>query len=86
MKAYCCVNCGYHGDFGFYRVRNVKCDICSYEDLAELTEEEFANWKKNYKKFQDENPFYKTKGKVNALGKPFLTDEEKEERAKKVIK
>jgi hypothetical protein len=39
MKQYWCVNCGYHGSFGFYRKRNVKCECCGYEEISEIDEE-----------------------------------------------
>lgn len=49
MKYYWCVNCGYHGTFKIYRQRNVKCEICSYEDLTELEESEYTEWSKDNK-------------------------------------
>lgn len=29
---YWCVNCGHHGNFGFFRKNNVKCEICDYDE------------------------------------------------------
>lgn len=41
MKYYWCVNCGYYGEFDFYRQRNVKCESCAYEDLTAYEEDEW---------------------------------------------
>lgn len=85
MKLYNCINCGYNGDFGFYRARNIKCEICGSDGyLTELNEKEYKEWRKTYGKFQDECPFYKSKGKLNAMGNPFLSKEEKERKARQV--
>lgn len=70
MRYYKCVDCGYRGDFKFERERNVKCQICSYDMLVEYTEKEHKDWMDKFGKYQKENPFYKTKGRLNAFGKP----------------
>ena len=44
MRYYWCVNCGMHGDFGFYRARSVKCTRCDYEALCELEEDEYKQY------------------------------------------
>ena len=64
MKYYWCVNCGYYGDFGFFRQKNIKCQICEYDDLTEYEEEEYTEWAREFKHIQDEDEFYKSKGKV----------------------
>ena len=59
MKYYWCVNCGYHGDFGFYRQKNAKCQMCEYDELTEIEQDE---WDKEIKKKHEANkkdPFYK---------------------------
>lgn len=38
---YYCVNCGYHGDFGFKRERGLSCDSCDYSMLTPLSVKEF---------------------------------------------
>lgn len=48
MRYYWCVNCGNHGDFKFYRARNVKCEECAYDPLTELDEEEYNEWKNSF--------------------------------------
>lgn len=70
MKYYWCVNCGYHGSFAFYKSKDLKCEICEYIDLTELEEKEFKEWEINWKQIQDEDVFYKSKGKVNKFNKP----------------
>lgn len=37
---YWCVNCGHHGDYGSVRKRNVKCEMCEYEEVSLYTLEE----------------------------------------------
>lgn len=64
MKYYWCVNCGYNGNFGFYRQKIVECQFCNYKDLAELDEQEYNEWAAKYKKIQDNDVFYKNKDKV----------------------
>lgn len=54
MKYYWCVNCGYHGDFGFERQRNVKCEKCEYEDICEFDKEEYDEGRKQ-KGIKDES-------------------------------
>ena len=41
MKHYWCVNCGYAGDFKFYRQRNVNCEKCGYDEPMEVDEQEW---------------------------------------------
>lgn len=77
MKYYSCINCGYHGNFSFYRQRNVVCEICKYNDISELTEEEYNKWAIEKKQFQDESIFYKTKGRLNDFGQPVKNREKK---------
>jgi hypothetical protein len=45
IRYYWCVNCGKHGDFGFYRKRLVICENCNYNDLAELDQEDYATYR-----------------------------------------
>lgn len=71
MRYYKCVDCGYRGDFGFYRAKNIKCGFCKYDMLVEYEKEEYQEWAGKFKKHQDENVFYKSKGKLNAFGKPI---------------
>jgi hypothetical protein len=40
---YWCVYCGHHGNFGYHRKRNVKCEICSYENICFWTLEDMAD-------------------------------------------
>lgn len=40
-RFYYCVNCGYRGDFGFDRHRNVKCEKCQYEILSMMNLEDW---------------------------------------------
>lgn len=70
MKFYWCVNCGYHGDFKFYRSKNIKCEICEYSELTELDEKEYQEWSKDWKAKQDKDSFYKSKGKINKFNQP----------------
>jgi len=37
---YWCVNCGHHGDFGYHRKNNVKCEMCGYDEPSLWTLEE----------------------------------------------
>ena len=62
MKYYWCVNCGYTGDFEYFKERNVKCEICEYHDLCELEDGEYREWAKECKHIQDKDIFYITKG------------------------
>jgi len=42
MRYYHCTDCGYVGDFGFDRQRNVSCSDCGESELlTELTLEEY---------------------------------------------
>ncbi len=60
MKHYHCINCGYTGEFKIYRQRDVKCESCDYDELSEITDEE---WEKEGHKEKHErcknDPFYK---------------------------
>lgn len=49
MRYYFCVNCGYHGDFSFDRKRNIKCESCDYEDVTELSKEEYEETEDSHK-------------------------------------
>lgn len=69
MRYYWCVSCGYHGDFKFYRARNIKCEICEYDGLTEHDEQEYTEWAREHKSLQDKNPFYKSKGRLDPFGK-----------------
>ena len=53
MRFYWCVNCGNHGDFGFYRARGVKCQECQYDELTELDESEYNDWYREFGKHQE---------------------------------
>lgn len=37
---YWCVNCGHHGDYGFFRKKNVKCEMCGYDEISLWTLED----------------------------------------------
>lgn len=56
---YWCVNCGHHGDYGYHRKRNVKCEECGYEDINLYTLEEINDpdldnvWLERFKKKGD---------------------------------
>lgn len=65
MKYYWCVNCGYRGDFGFYRAKNIKCEKCGYDSLTECEELDYKKWAVKYKHIQDKSIFYKKLGKEN---------------------
>lgn len=41
IRYYWCVNCGHHGDFGFYRTRNIKCDKCGNIDVTPFEKEDW---------------------------------------------
>ena len=41
VRYYWCVNCGHHGDFGFWRQRGIKCEKCEYEVLASYSWDEW---------------------------------------------
>ena len=42
---YWCVNCGYHGDYGYVRKRNLKCEECGYDELTPFSEKEIKEMK-----------------------------------------
>lgn len=66
-RYYWCVNCGYHGDFGFERHRNIKCQCCDYDELALYTEEEWKEDEKDKRhEEQKQDPYYKkmSNGKI----------------------
>lgn len=37
-----CVDCGFLGDFGFVRKRNLRCSECGYDLLTEYTADEYV--------------------------------------------
>jgi len=61
VRYYKCVNCGYRGDFKFYRSRNVKCQKCEYDLLTEYEEDEYNEWMSKFGQYQEE-PDGKSKG------------------------
>lgn len=42
FQHYWCVNCGYVGDFGFARKKNIKCQDCEYDDLTPYDASEYS--------------------------------------------
>lgn len=59
MKYYFCVNCGYHGEFKFFRQRNIKCECCQYDAVTELDQEDWAEYGEKRHNTQDQDPYYK---------------------------
>jgi hypothetical protein len=55
MKYYWCVNCGYHGSFGFHRERNIKCESCDYDSLASYEEDQWKEEGLDKKHIEDKN-------------------------------
>lgn len=83
---YWCVNCGHHGDFGFHRKNNVKCEMCGYDDvslwtLEEINDEHLDNiW---LGRFKTKKQADKDKAKGTSLT-PKATTESKEPKKKSV--
>lgn len=61
---YWCVNCGHHGDYGSYKVRNIKCEECGYDALAMYTMEEMKD--DNVKNIWPERFIKKSKAKTES--------------------
>lgn len=59
MRYYWCVNCGYHGDFGFERLRNQTCESCNYDGVTGYEEDELeeTGFMEKHKR-QKEDPYY----------------------------
>jgi len=67
MKYYYCTNCGYNGDFGFYRQKNLSCDICRYTHISEMTPGEYQSWAKKHYEEQSKDVFYQSKGEITYM-------------------
>ena len=66
MQRYWCVNCGWHGDFGYERKRGLQCENCSYEHIIPISKTEFnRGYKQNKYKEQSHGSKNQTPGNQN---------------------
>lgn len=59
MRYYWCVSCGYCGEFGFERLKNIKCESCDYEGLTGYEEDEWKELEYDKKhELHKQDPYY----------------------------
>jgi len=81
---YWCVNCGHHGDYGFHRKKNVKCEMCNYEDVSLYTKEEINDewldnvWLERFKTKKQADQELKDNPPKSFLPNPFSIEDKVE--------